>query len=75
LGAAVPLLPYVFFAGTTAFVLALVLTAVALFGAGVGATYLTARQPLMAGVRQVFFGMVAAAITYGLGSLVGGHIS
>jgi VIT1/CCC1 family predicted Fe2+/Mn2+ transporter len=68
-GAAIPLLPYVFFAGNTAMTLAVVLTGLALFGAGVGATYLTARRPILAGLRQVAFGMLAAAITYGIGHL------
>jgi VIT1/CCC1 family predicted Fe2+/Mn2+ transporter len=47
---------------------------VALFGLGAGITNLTGLNPIRAGARQLAFGAAAAAITYGIGSLVGGVI-
>jgi VIT1/CCC1 family predicted Fe2+/Mn2+ transporter len=34
-------------------------------------TLLTGRNPLIAGLRQVGFGLVAAGITFGIGALLG----
>jgi len=43
----------------------------AAFALGAATTLLTGRHPLFAGLRQVAFGMVAAAITFGIGTLLG----
>lgn len=44
---------------------------IALFGLGAGITNLTGMNPLRAGLRQLAFGAVAAAVTYGIGAAVG----
>ena len=69
LGALVPLLPYLFGAGSL--VPGLLVTLVALFGAGAVVTSVTTRPWWYGGVRQMLLGAVAAAITYGVGALVG----
>lgn len=68
-GALVPLLPYLFGAGTL--LPGLLITMVALFGAGAMVTSVTMRRWWYGGIRQMFLGGVAAAITYGVGALVG----
>ena len=48
-----------------------VLAGLALFGVGAGITYVTGRSVWSSGLRQLAFGLAAAAITYGIGRLVG----
>ncbi len=69
LGAMVPVLPYLLGAGTL--LPGLVITLIALFGAGAMVTSVTTRPWWYGGVRQMLLGGVAAAITYGVGALVG----
>ena len=69
LGALVPLLPYLLGAGTL--LPGLVITLLALFGAGAVVTSVTMRRWWYGGVRQMLMGGIAAAITYGVGALVG----
>jgi VIT1/CCC1 family predicted Fe2+/Mn2+ transporter len=66
-GAVLPLLPYALGASTIWF--SVLLAVVALFVAGVAASRFTTRTWLFSGTRQLLFGMVAAAVTYGVGSL------
>ncbi|GAA5066589.1 VIT1/CCC1 family predicted Fe2+/Mn2+ transporter [Thermocatellispora tengchongensis] len=69
LGALIPLLPFLFgFGSITA---AVVLTALALFGSGALVARITTRHPLFGGARQLVLGAAAAAVTYGIGHLVG----
>ncbi len=70
-GAAVPVLPYVLGEGALAFYAALVLSLTALFAVGAGVSLLTGRSTLYSGLRQVAIGAIAAAVTYGVGALVG----
>ena len=55
----------------TAVGLSVILSVVALFGIGAGITLITGRNALYSGVRQVAFGIIAAAITFGVGRLFG----
>jgi VIT1/CCC1 family predicted Fe2+/Mn2+ transporter len=70
-GAAVPVIPYVVTTGAPAFIasLGVSLAALALLGAGIAS--LTRRPVPYGAVRQVFLGGVAAAVTYGVGQVVG----
>ena len=70
-GAVVPLLPLLFTTGTLAVVLSAALSAAALFGVGALITVITGQPALRAGLRQLAIGVVAAAITFGIGRLVG----
>jgi VIT1/CCC1 family predicted Fe2+/Mn2+ transporter len=71
LGAVVPLLPFILTGGQIALIAAAGLSAVALFGLGAGITGLTGTNAIRSGLRQVAFGASAAAITYGIGLVVG----
>lgn len=71
LGAIVPLVPYLATAGLAAFVASLVASLGALFLLGWGISRLTHRPALYTSVRQVLLGAVAAAVTYGVGAIIG----
>jgi len=71
LGAIIPLIPYLLLSGTAAFVTSLAASLVALFVLGWGISRLTRRPVLYTAVRQVLLGGIAAAVTYGVGSLIG----
>ncbi|HET7676433.1 MAG TPA: VIT1/CCC1 transporter family protein [Candidatus Limnocylindrales bacterium] len=70
-GAFVPLLPFLMASGTAATVAALALAFAALFGVGAAVSLLTGRSTLFSGARQVAIGAGAAAVTYGVGSIIG----
>ncbi len=70
-GAVVPVLPFALLAGTTAILVSVVLSALALFGIGAAITLMTGRGVLYSGARQVLFGLLAAALTFGIGKLIG----
>jgi VIT1/CCC1 family predicted Fe2+/Mn2+ transporter len=71
LGAVVPVLPYLFGGGVTAFVVSIVLSVVALFAVGAGVSLLTGRGVLFSGFRQVAIGAAAAIVTFVVGSVIG----
>lgn len=71
LGAVVPLVPYLIASGAGAFTTSLVVSLAALFVLGLGISQLTHRNALYCGLRQLALGGVAAAVTYGVGALVG----
>ena len=73
LGAVIPLLPFVFGSGAAAALVAIAAGGVALFSLGAAMSYFTGRAPIWAGVRMLFVGAAAAAITYGVGRLL--HVS
>ena len=70
-GAMFPVLPYFFLTGTAGIVASAVLSTVALFAIGAAITLMTGRNPVLSGMRQVIFGLAAAAITFGVGRLIG----
>jgi vacuolar iron transporter family protein len=69
IGAALPLLPYLF--GATSIVPALVVALIGLFGAGALVSLVTERAWWFSGLRQMVLGGAAAALTYGIGAAVG----
>ena len=71
IGAMVPLLPFLFTSGSAAVGISAALSAVTLFAVGGATTILTGRSAVLSGARMLAIGAVAAAITYGVGSLVG----
>jgi vacuolar iron transporter family protein len=71
LGAIVPVAPFIVASGFPAVVASIILSAVALMAVGVAITIVTGSSALRSGGRQVVFGLLAAAVTFGLGSLVG----
>lgn len=66
-GAVLPLLPYAL--GAKSIWISAVLAVLALFGAGVAASRFTSRTWWYSGARQLVFGVIAAAVTFGVGSL------
>jgi len=70
-GAIVPVIPFLFAEGREAAVMSIAFSALALFVLGAGITLFTGRPLLYSGLRQVTFGLVAAALTFGLGRLLG----
>ena len=70
-GAIVPVIPFIFASGLTATLWSAGLSAVALFVIGAGITLVTGRALWWSGLRMVFFGLTAAAITYGVGRIIG----
>jgi VIT1/CCC1 family predicted Fe2+/Mn2+ transporter len=71
LGAAVPVLPFLFGGGTIVFAASIGFSLVALFAVGAGVSLVTGRSSLFSGVRQMAIGSAAAAVTYGVGLLIG----
>jgi VIT1/CCC1 family predicted Fe2+/Mn2+ transporter len=71
LGALIPLLPYL--TGAPYLAVALGITAVALTAGGMAVGRLTGRPLLRSGLRQLALGGVAVAVTYAVGTLIGGH--
>lgn len=70
-GAIIPVLPFMFASGITAIVLSTAFSALGLFLIGTAITLFTGRSIWFSGFRQVFFGLAAAAITFGIGKLIG----
>jgi len=70
-GAAIPVVPYLFGGGPAVFVTSLVISLVALFLVGAGVSLLTGRSMLFSGFRQLAIGAAAAAVTYTVGTLIG----
>jgi VIT1/CCC1 family predicted Fe2+/Mn2+ transporter len=71
IGAIIPVIPYLLLGGMTAFWVSLIVSMAALFGLGAVVSLLTHRPPLIVGARQALLGLAAAAITYGIGALLG----
>ena len=72
LGALVPVIPFVFSDAAWPFVAAsAALSGLALFGVGAALSLFTGRSPLISGARQVAIGALAAAATFGIGTLIG----
>jgi VIT1/CCC1 family predicted Fe2+/Mn2+ transporter len=71
IGAIIPVIPYMFLSGTQAIVLSALFSAVGLFAIGSAITLFTGRSVLSSGLRQMLFGLTAAAITYLIGRLIG----
>jgi VIT1/CCC1 family predicted Fe2+/Mn2+ transporter len=71
MGAIIPVLPYIFTGGTVAFISSICLSGLALFGVGAAITLFTGKTVLYSGTRMIVFGLLAAAITFGIGRLIG----
>ncbi|WP_421725617.1 VIT1/CCC1 transporter family protein [Bauldia sp.] len=71
LGAIFPVAPFFFLTGTAAMVAALASSGGALILIGIGTSLFTGRGVMFSALRQLLIGYAAAAITYGVGALVG----
>jgi VIT1/CCC1 family predicted Fe2+/Mn2+ transporter len=75
IGAIIPLIPFMFTSGMKAIILSTAFSAVGLFLIGAAITLFTGRNVWFSGFRQVIFGLCAAAVTYGIGMLIGVSIA
>jgi VIT1/CCC1 family predicted Fe2+/Mn2+ transporter len=71
IGAIIPVLPFLFSTAWTAVILSIVFSGIALFGIGAAITLFTGRPAGRAGLRQLVLGLGAAALTFGVGHLLG----
>jgi VIT1/CCC1 family predicted Fe2+/Mn2+ transporter len=74
-GAAIPLLPFVFRAGDASLAIAAALTAVSLFAVGATLSLFTGRAAVASGARMLVLGGLAALVTFGVGKLFGVSVS
>jgi len=66
-GAAVPVLPYLFATGVTALVISFVISTLAHFAVGAAKVLMTGRSWWKSGLEMMIIGLGEAAITYGIG--------
>jgi len=71
IGAIIPVSPFFFTSGFHAIVLSVAFSAVGLFVIGAAITLFTGKNVWYSGFRQVIFGLIAAAITFGIGEWIG----
>lgn len=71
IGAVIPVLPFMFTSGTQAIIISVSASAIGLFLIGAAITIFTGKNVWYSGFRQVSFGLAAAAITFGIGKLIG----
>ena len=71
MGAIVPVLPYILFASSTAFMTSLIFSAIALLAVGAVIASYTGRSTLVSALRMLLIGFGAAAITFLVGSAIG----
>jgi vacuolar iron transporter family protein len=74
-GATVPLLAFFFISGALAIGVSIACAALGLFAIGSAITLLTGRSALFSGARQLLLGLVAAAVTFGIGRLIGAALA
>ncbi|MBP8097645.1 MAG: VIT1/CCC1 transporter family protein, partial [Saprospiraceae bacterium] len=75
IGAIIPVFPFFFLSGFNAVILSTGVSAIGLFIIGSAITLFTGKSIWFSGMRQVIFGLAAAAITYGIGSLIGVQVA
>ena len=71
IGAIIPVIPFFFVGGLIAVLYSSILSALGLFLIGSFITLFTGKSIWFSGFRQVLFGLIAAAITFGIGKLIG----
>lgn len=75
IGAVIPVLPFMFTTGLKAVFISIGMSAIGLFLIGAAITLFTGKNVWFSGARQVFFGLAAAAITFGIGHFIGVSIA
>lgn len=70
-GAAVPVIPFLFGGGPVITIISLGASLAALFAVGAGVSILTGRGLVFSGLRQLAIGLGAAVVTYLIGSIIG----
>ncbi len=75
LGANIPLSPFIFLSGTTAIIVSLSVCGLGMFLIGAAITLFTSRNAVIAGLRQILFGLAAAGVSFVIGKLINGRIA
>ncbi len=75
IGAIIPVIPFFFLSGYKAILLSAGMSGIGLFGIGAAITLFTGKSVWYSGARQMLFGLAAAAITFGIGKLVGVEVA
>ncbi len=75
-GGIIPVIPFLFFTGTLAIILSLIISTAAHFLVGVLKTIVTGRSWWRSGLEMTLVGLLTASIAYGVGVLLspGGHV-
>ncbi len=71
IGAILPVVPWFITSGVAATVASVILSAFGLFALGALITIFTGRGTLFSGTRMLVLGLIAAAITFGIGTAIG----
>jgi vacuolar iron transporter family protein len=71
IGAVIPVIPFMFTHGMPAIIISVIVSSLGLFLIGSAITLFTGRSIWFSGFRQVLFGLAAAAVTFGIGKLIG----
>lgn len=71
MGALVPVIPYLFTSGTSAWGASVLFSCLALFAVGAVISIFTAAGPILSGLRMLVIGLLASAVTFGVGRLLG----
>jgi VIT1/CCC1 family predicted Fe2+/Mn2+ transporter len=74
-GAIVPIVPFIWLQGATGIITSVVASAIALCAVGLLTSLFNGRSPGFSAARQAVFGCAAAAVTYGIGTLLGVSLS
>ena len=74
-GAVIPVIPYLLLSGNAAFVISAVVCGTGLFILGGLVSIFTARGLLFSGFRMLGIGIIAAAVTYFIGRLLGVYVA
>jgi VIT1/CCC1 family predicted Fe2+/Mn2+ transporter len=74
-GAIIPVVPFFFVVGQAAILWSAAGSAIGLFIIGAAITLFTGKNVWYSGFRQVLFGLLAAAVTFGIGHFIGVSIA
>jgi VIT1/CCC1 family predicted Fe2+/Mn2+ transporter/rubrerythrin len=75
IGAIIPLAPFFWGGGYMAILASAVFSTIGLFIIGAAITLFTGKSIWFSGMRQVIFGLMAAAVTFGIGKMIGVSIA
>jgi vacuolar iron transporter family protein len=75
IGAIIPVFPFFFLSGFSAIAVSLSAAVLGLFAIGSATSLFTGRSIWFSGMRQILFGLAAAAVTYGVGKVIGVSIN
>lgn len=71
IGAAIPLIPFLFGDHNSNLITSILLTAIALFSIGAALSLFTNRHPLLLGARMLGIGFMAGLVTFMIGKMIG----